>query len=177
MVQRGFPLVLTRCCTFTTPLSFPFVPPQKGFPPFHGCAILSPPIHIHAPWSGQTVFLEQWRSFCHSADQFSGCPKWSDLNMAVFEGWGKSPSPHFSAIFKGKNYIFKRKNQSFFPVLIIVTHQMFAVSFTPSSCFVCNLFGMCWSYFLPRDYFEMFLLLYTYFRKPHIQLSLEQCGS
>lgn len=71
--------------------------------------------------------------------------------------------------------LLKGKTMLFPPALLIVTHQLFAVSFTLPSCFVSNLCGMCWSYFLPRGYFQMFLLHYPYFR-PHVQLSLEQRG-
>lgn len=87
--------MLTQCHIFTTPLSLPFVSRQRGFPPLHAYANLSPPSHIHAPWSCQAFSLQLWRSFCHSTDQFPGCYKQSDLNIPVIEGWG---SPRVSLL-------------------------------------------------------------------------------
>lgn len=60
-------------------------------------AILSFPIHKHAPLYPQAVSIHPWRSFCHSADCIPGYSKCSDFNTAVFEGQEKSRSSYFSA--------------------------------------------------------------------------------
>ena len=98
--------------TFTTPLSLPFISAQKGFPPLCAYAILSPPIHIHTPQSCQTVPLQLWRPFCHSAAPFPGCSKCSDLNTVVLRD-EENPGPPTSPPSSPTYLLFKKLGRYF----------------------------------------------------------------